>query len=206
MYFVKSPLWLQYIYPSLIWHKDRKEKHVYLTFDDGPIPDITPFVLHTLRQFDAKATFFCVGNNLTQYPDIHQQEKHTNHAIGNHTYNHLNGWQTADDHYLADIKQCGQLISTNLFRPPHGKIKRSQIAKLKKMNPLLQVIMWDVLSYDFDQKISPQQCLDHVLKNTQNGSIIVFHDSLKAFGRLEYTLPQTLKHLTSEGYSFDALE
>lgn len=205
MYPVKSPFWLQWSYPSLIWHKNRKEKSIYLTFDDGPIPVVTPFVLRALETFNAKATFFCVGDNVAKYPDTYAQIKNAGHAIGNHTHNHLNGWRTDDEIYLENIKQCDQFVSSNLFRPPYGKIKKSQLKKLKTANPKLEVVMWDVLSGDFDQKLSPQKCLNHVVKNADSGSIIVFHDSLKAFDRLQYALPKALEYLVAEGYSFGTL-
>ncbi len=205
MYPVKSPFWLQWSYPSLIWHKNRKEKCIYLTFDDGPIPVVTPFVLSTLEKFNAKATFFCVGDNVAKYRDTYAQVKNAGHAIGNHTYHHLNGWKTDDGIYLENIKKCDQLVSSNLFRPPYGKIKKPQLKKLKMANPKLEVVMWDVLSGDFDQKLSPQKCLNHVVKNVESGSIIVFHDSLKAFNRLEYALPKALEYLVAEGYSFGTL-
>ena len=205
MYPVKSPFWLQWSYPSLIWHKNRKEKSIYLTFDDGPIPVVTPFVLRALETFNAKATFFCVGDNVAKYPDTYAQVKNAGHTIGNHTYNHLNGWKTNNEIYLENIKQCDQLVSSNLFRPPYGKIKKSQLKKLKTTNPKIEIVMWDVLSGDFDQKLSPQKCLNHVVKNTESGSIIVFHDSLKALNRLEYALPKALEYLVAEGYSFGTL-
>lgn len=205
MYPIKSPSWLQWLYPSLIWHKTRREKSIYLTFDDGPIPIITPFVLNTLAKFNTKATFFCVGDNVSKYPDIYDQIKNSGHTIGNHTHNHLNGWKTDNKTYLENIQKSAQLTSNHLFRPPYGKIKRSQLKELKTVNPKLQIIMWDVLSGDFDLKISPQKCLDHVIKNTENGSIILFHDSIKAFDRLAYTLPKALEHLTTEGYTFSTL-
>lgn len=205
MRFVKIPYWLPYFFPSLVWHKDRSEKSVYLTFDDGPIPEVTPFVLQALRRVGAKATFFCVGDNVEKHPEIFQQVKSDGHALGNHTYNHLNGLKTPDAHYLQNIDQAEQLLTTPLFRPPYGTIRKSQIAALQKARPEIQIIMWDVLSYDFDPRVSPKQCLDYVVKHVQAGSIIVFHDSLKAFDRLVYALPHLLEYLLKEGYSFGTL-
>lgn len=205
MYLVKSPLLLKWYYPSLVWNKSRSDKVVYLTFDDGPIPVVTEFVLNTLKSFQCKATFFCIGDNICKHPEIFQQLKTDGHTIGNHTYNHLKGWKTADETYIRNFQQCQQLTQTNLFRPPYGRIKKSQIKILKKINPQLNLIMWDVLSGDFDLHLSPEKCTQNVTRNTTNGSIIVFHDSLKAFDRLKVALPAVLQFLTNEGYQFHTL-
>lgn len=202
MYIANSPFWLQWLYPSLIWHKSRKEKAVYLTFDDGPIPVVTPFVLNTLKTFNAKATFFCIGDNMVKHPEIYQQILEGGHVVGNHTYNHLNGWKTPDAEYITNFKQCGKLMDSNLFRPPYGRIKKSQIKKLLIENSNLQPVMWDVLSGDFDMGITPQNCVHNVMSHTQNGSIIVFHDSLKAFPRLQHALPVVLEQLSEKGFRF----
>ncbi|MFD0939599.1 polysaccharide deacetylase family protein [Pedobacter boryungensis] len=220
MYLVKSPLLLKWFYPSLTWNKSRSEKIVYLTFDDGPIPNVTDFVLNTLKSFDVKATFFCIGDNISKHPMVFERVKNEGHAIGNHTFNHLKGWKTDDETYIQNILKCQQLTQTNLFRPPYGRIKKSQIKSLKsKVKSLksyrdselrtndsgLEIIMWDVLSGDFDLNLSPEKCYQNVIKNTQNGSIVVFHDSLKAFDRLHYTLPKVLKYLSEKGYQFGTL-
>ncbi|WEK21766.1 MAG: polysaccharide deacetylase family protein [Candidatus Pedobacter colombiensis] len=205
MYLVKSPLLLKWYYPSLIWNKPRSEKVIYLTFDDGPIPDVTTFVLKTLKSFDAKATFFCIGDNIVKHPDVFKQIKKEGHQIGNHTFNHLKGWKTEDKSYLKNFNACQELTKTYLFRPPYGRIKKSQVSGIKSAHPEIQIIMWDVLSGDFDINLSPQKCYENVIKNTRNGSIIVFHDSLKAFERLEYALPLTLKFFKEQGYSFGLL-
>lgn len=205
MYISHSPFWLQWIYPSVLWHKNREEKSIYLSFDDGPIPVVTPFVLNTLKTFNAKATFFCIGDNISKYPEIYQQIIDGGHAIGNHTHNHLNGWKTPDKLYLENIEQCSKLTGLKLFRPPYGRIKRSQIKSLQKEYPGTKIIMWDVLSGDFDTGIDGQKCVRNVMKHTRNGSIIVFHDSLKAFPRLEVALPNVLKQLSAKGFSFDSL-
>jgi peptidoglycan/xylan/chitin deacetylase (PgdA/CDA1 family) len=205
MYIPNSPFWLQWLYPSVLWHKSREEKSVYISFDDGPIPVVTPFVLNTLNRFNAKATFFCIGDNIAKNPEIFQQVIDEGHAIGNHTFNHLNGWKSADEEYLTNIRQAQELTGTNLFRPPYGRIKKSQIKKLKSAFPGTQIIMWDVLSGDFDSTIGAQTCINNVLKHAKNGSIIVFHDSLKAFPRLEKALPVVLEELSAKGYSFRAL-
>ncbi len=202
MYLAYSPFWLRWYYQGLIWHKSRKEKCVYLTFDDGPIPVVTPRVLNILKEFNVKATFFCIGDNVQKHTEIYNQIKTEGHSLGNHTFNHLKGWKTNDKTYLENYSQCANLVKSNLFRPPYGRIKKSQIAKLKILNPEIEIIMWDVLSGDFDKSLSPDGCLKNVLKYTQNGSVIVFHDSLKAFDRLEYALPKAIKMLQEKGYKF----
>jgi peptidoglycan/xylan/chitin deacetylase (PgdA/CDA1 family) len=205
MYLVKSPLLLKWYYPSLVWNKSRTEKVIYLTFDDGPIPVVTDFVLNTLKSFNCKATFFCIGDNISKHPEIFERIKHGGHAIGNHTYNHLKGWKTEDNHYIRNFQQCQQLTRSNLFRPPYGRIKKSQISHLKTINPQIRIIMWDVLSGDFDLQLSPEKCYENVIRNTGNGSIIVFHDSLKAFDRLRFALPEALKFFKKRGYQFHTL-
>lgn len=205
MYIPNSPFWLQWLYPSMIWHKSREEKSVYISFDDGPIPVVTPFVLNTLNRFNAKATFFCIGDNISQNPEIFQQLLDAGHAIGNHTFNHLNGWKSADEDYINNIRKAQKLTGTNLFRPPYGRMRRSQIKRLKATFPGVQIIMWDVLSADFDTNVNPEACIKNVLKHTRNGSIIVFHDSLKAFPRLEKALPIVLEQLSAKGYNFRKL-
>jgi peptidoglycan/xylan/chitin deacetylase (PgdA/CDA1 family) len=214
MHLVKSPLLLKWYYSSLLWNKPRSEKIVYLTFDDGPIPNVTEFVLNTLKTFDIKATFFCIGDNITKHPVIFEKIKKDNHSIGNHTYNHLKGWKTDDKTYVENFLKCQELTQTNLFRPPYGRIKKSQIKSLKAninnsgletTDSKLEIVMWDVLSYDFDVNLSPEKCFKNVIDNVKNGSIIVFHDSLKAFRRLKYALPKTIQYLKDKGYQFGTL-
>ena len=205
MYFTSSPLWLQWLYPTLTWHKNRKDKYVYLTFDDGPVPVVTPFVLNTLKKFDALATFFCIGDNVCKYPDIYNDVLVSGHRVGNHTFNHLKGWDTPDDDYLQNIEQCTAVVQSTLFRPPFGRIKRAQLKKFKTRFPEMEIVMWDVLSGDFDPNISLEKCTSNVLRNVKNGSIIVFHDSEKAFPRLKYALPIVLKELQSLGYGYKML-
>ena len=204
MYLIKTPILLKKLYPkNLLWNKPRADKVIYLTFDDGPIPIVTPWVLKTLKTFDAKATFFCIGENISKNPDIFNQLKAEGHAIGNHTFNHLNGWKTDDEAYIGNYHKCQEITNTGLFRPPFGRIKRSQIKKLTEQKA--KIIMWDILSGDFDTKISPEKCLNNILKYTENGSIIVFHDSLKAWDRMAYTLPKALAYWTELGYRFETL-
>lgn len=219
MYLVKSPLLLKWFYSALTWNKSRSEKIVYLTFDDGPIPNVTEFVLNTLKTFNIKATFFCIGDNIIKHPELFERLKNDGHSIGNHTFNHLNGWKTDDETYFNNVLKCQELTQTPLFRPPFGRIKKSQIRMLNPIaieseSPKVQhttlqapreIIMWDVLSGDFDTTLSPEKCYHNVIKNTKNGSIIVFHDSLKAFDRLHYALPKAIEYLVNEGYQFGKL-
>jgi peptidoglycan/xylan/chitin deacetylase (PgdA/CDA1 family) len=205
MYLIKSPLLLKWYYPSLVWNKSRTDKVIYLTFDDGPIPDVTDFVLKTLNSFKAKATFFCIGDNIVKHPQVFERLLADGHRIGNHTYNHLKGWETGNHTYVQNFSKCQELTGTALFRPPYGRIKKAQINLIKTLHPNIQIIMWDVLSGDFDTKLSPENCLKNVIKHAGNGSIIVFHDSLKAYDRLQYALPRTLKHFQDLGFTFSTL-
>jgi len=205
MYLIKSPFLLKWYYPSLTWNKTRAQSVIYLTFDDGPIPDVTDFVLKTLKSFSAKATFFCIGDNIVKHPDVFKKLSDEGHRIGNHTFNHLKGWKTDDDVYLQNFRKCQELTGTSLFRPPYGRIKKSQIASLRKQYPDLEIVMWDVLSGDFDQNLAPEKCFQNVIRHTGNGAIIVFHDSLKAFDRLKYTLPKALQYFQDQGYTFGTL-
>lgn len=202
MYFVKTPWWLKKLYPTLTWDLPARNKQVFFTFDDGPHPTATPFVLQVLRQYNAKATFFCIGKNVVEQPGIYQQLIDEGHAIGNHTFNHLNGWKTANDVYEQNVNQAAEVIGSKLFRPPYGRITKAQ-AKLLGVD--YRVMMWDVLSGDFDEKLSPQQCLLNVTKHTRPGAIVVFHDSSKAFSRLEYVLPKALEFVTRQGYTCSAI-
>ncbi|WP_142604303.1 polysaccharide deacetylase family protein [Solitalea koreensis] len=202
MYLVKTPYLLKKLYPSLIWNQSRKEKVLYITFDDGPIPQVTPFVLSELRKYNAKATFFCIGDNVNKHPEIFKQVISEGHSIGNHTFNHLNGWFTPTDEYIKNIEKCNKKVKARLFRPPYGRIRPTQILSLKNE---FKIIMWDILSGDFDQELSPEDCYKNVIEQSENGSIIVFHDSLKAEPRLRYALPNALKYWTEQGYELKAL-
>lgn len=204
MYFIKTPYLLKKVYPKRVWNKPTNEKKLYLTFDDGPHPSITPFVLNLLKQFDAFATFFCIGKNVLLYPEVFNQIKLNNHSVGNHTQNHLNGFKTKDKDYFDNIIEAKKHITSNLFRPPYGRCTSFQ-AKFIQQQLNLEVIMWDVLSGDFDNNITPQHCAENVLLHASAGSIIVFHDSEKAFDRLKIALPKTLTYFSQKGYSFSAL-
>lgn len=203
MYLVKSPFFLKKYYSNFVWKIPTTEKIIYLTFDDGPTPEITEWTLATLKTFNAKATFFCVGSNVAKHPEIFQKIICDGHAIGNHTHHHLNGWHTDKEAYFRNIKKCEEVVKSNLFRPPYGRIKKSQYELIKDD---YKVIMWDVLSGDFDPKTSPEKCLNNVINNITEGAIIVFHDSLKAADNLKYTLPKVLAHFTEQGYRFEKLE
>jgi len=205
MHLVKTPWLLKNLYPNLLWNIDNSTRCIFLTFDDGPIPIVTPFVLNILKQHNAKATFFCIGDNVRKHPDIFEQVKNDGHAIGNHTYNHLNGWKTDNKTYLDNFLKADELINAGLFRPPYGRIKRSQIKLFKQIRPGLQIIMWSVLSGDFDINLTPEKCLENVLKHTGSGDIVLFHDSLKAKARMEYALPKALDVWSRKGYTFKAL-
>ena len=206
-YFIKTPWIVKKLFSSYTWSKPAKDKVVYLTFDDGPHPQITPFVLEELKKYEALATFFCIGKNVQQYPHVYQRVQDEGHSVGNHTQDHLNGWKVPDDVYLKNVAKATDVIQSNLFRPPYGRIKRTQAKRLPEAmrQEGVQVIMWDVLSADFDTKISADECLDNVLRNYRKGSVIVFHDSEKAFPRLKVVLPQVLKRLNSEGWRFEKL-
>lgn len=205
MYLVKTPWWLRQLYPAWTWRIRDGEKTLYLTFDDGPHETATPFVLDQLKQYGARATFFCIGKNVAAYPEIYQRILAKGHAVGNHTQNHANGWKVTDQAYVKEVQEAAELIGSNLFRPPYGRLKRSQHKKLLVQNPRLQTIMWDVLSGDFDTDLTPEACLGYVLYHSKPGSIVVFHDSTKAWSRMQYALPRVLAHFSKAGYRFAAL-
>jgi peptidoglycan-N-acetylglucosamine deacetylase len=202
MYLVKTPRVVQNLFDGLHWKINTNEPKVYITFDDGPIPELTPWVLDTLDQYNAKATFFCVGENVIKNPILYKEVIKRGHSVGNHTYNHLNSWKTDHYSYIKNVMKCKQVIDSRLFRPPYGKLKPLQSNFLRKR---FRVIMWDVLSGDFDQDITPEQCLENVVNNLDIGSIIVFHDNLKAEKNLKYALPKTLEYIYRNGMTCEAL-
>lgn len=211
MFFYKTPSLLPILFPQLLWHRPTKERVIYLTFDDGPVPDETNWVLGELRKYRAKATFFCVGDNIRKHPEIFQDILQEGHSIGNHTFNHLNAWKTDENTYRQNIALCQEIIHQFsgpskecklLFRPPYGRISPSLIHQLK---PFYEIVMWDVLSGDYRHDISPEDCLQNTLKHIRKGSIVVFHDSPKAFRNLSFTLPRLLAHFSQQGYRFEKL-
>lgn len=213
LYTAKTPKLVTWLFPSLVWEFSVTEKKIYLTFDDGPIPEVTPWVLKQLAIYNAKATFFCIGDNVQKHPTIYNNLISEGHAIGNHTQHHLNAWKVSKATYILDCKQARETLkntseapqetATPLFRPPYGKITLQLSKKLKKLG--YSIVMWNVLSGDFDTKLTPEKCLANVINNTEAGSIIVFHDSLKAYDKLRYVLPKVLKHYSNLGYTFDRI-
>lgn len=209
MYLHFTPRLLHWLYPHLLWHMPREEKILYLTFDDGPIPEVTPAVLAILQEWKAKATFFCVGDNVRKHPQVAAQVVVAGHRLGNHTYHHLKGTTTEQLQYLQDVALCQEVLepyqagsSTKLFRPPYGRFTRQQLSELRQE---YRLVMWDVLPADFDPSLSPEECLQKSIKYTRPGSIVVFHDSLKAWDRLQWVLPRYLQHFHQQGYRFSVL-
>ncbi|HRE68723.1 MAG TPA: polysaccharide deacetylase family protein [Cyclobacteriaceae bacterium] len=214
----RTPFFLPLLYPQLIWRMPGSEKKVYVTFDDGPVPGPTEFVLNTLNEFKATATFFCIGDNVRKHPYVFSKIVQAGHAVGNHTFHHLKGWNTPLDTYLDDVVQCETELEThlssklqitdhqspitNLFRPPYGRITHSQINELKTK---YKIIMWDVLTQDYRHSLAPDKCIRGTIKATRPGSIVVFHDSYKAEKNLMFALPRYLEYLTEEGYTFGRL-
>lgn len=202
----RVPFFIPLLYPSLVWQMPPENKSLYLTFDDGPIPGPTEFVLDELAKNKIKATFFCIGDNVRKHPGVFARVVHEGHTVGNHTFNHLSGWSTDNARYLGNIQQFETTVgekhkSSRLFRPPYGRIKRSQIKAL----PDFKIIMWDVLSFDFNKNLSPEKCLKNTIDATRDGSIIVFHDSLKAERNMRYAFPRFVDHFLQAGYQFKSL-
>ncbi|HTN07809.1 polysaccharide deacetylase family protein [Agriterribacter sp.] len=203
-YFIQPPWWLKKLYPACIWEMETDEKVIYLTFDDGPHLQATPFVLDELKRHDAKATFFCIGKNVARHSDIYRRIVHEGHRTGNHTFHHMNGWKANDTAYLKDIAAAREYIDSGLFRPPYGKITKWQVRHLTDAFKM-KVIMWSVLSADFDAKVTPETCLKNVMLGAKPGSIVVFHDSEKAWRNIAYALPKVLMHFSERGYRFEKI-
>lgn len=204
-YLKKTPGLFQKIFPGRIWKIDTDEKIVYFTFDDGPHPEATTFVLNELKKYNAKATFFCIGRNVKENFDVYQKIIGVGHKVGNHTYSHLNGWKTEDKIYLEDIIKAAKIIDSNLFRPPYGRITKFQMKAIQGNKLHLKTVMWDVLSGDFDPSVSGENCYLNVVNNAKQGSIVVFHDSAKSFATLQYALPKILKYYSDQEYRFHVL-
>ena len=202
MYLTRTPELLRRLLPGYTWTRPTAGRVLYLTFDDGPIPGVTPWVLATLAEYGARATFFCVGDNVRKHPDVLRAVRAGGHAVGNHTYHHLDGWTTPTQRYLRDVERCAAVLPTKLFRPPYGRLRPGQARRLRAA---YRLVMWDVLSGDFDEALSGEACLRNVTTAAGPGSIVVFHDSRKAAARLRYALPRVLRHFDALGYRFDAL-
>ena len=205
IFFHRTPVWLQKVYPKFSWRKSTPHKELYLTFDDGPIPEATPMILDHLNSYQAKATFFCVGENILRYPEIFNNILEAGHSVGNHTFHHLNGWKTQKNEYLTDIAKCQQLISPYvqrkrpLLRPPYGRIRREQ------WRPLVdsyEIVMWNVLSGDYSTKVSAERCLNKSIQHSDPGAIVLFHDNIKTIDKLDKVLPAYLEHFKSMDYAF----
>ncbi len=209
MRFIRMPWFLKVLMRKGEWWRSTSRKEIFLTFDDGPVPEVTDFVLDQLARFNAKATFFTVGENVIRYPEIMERIRQHQHQVGNHTFNHLNGWNTPKTVYAANVEKCAAVLEPYLpasqprmFRPPYGKLTPGQ---MQTLSPEYRIIFWDLLTYDFDATFSPEACLATSLARTRPGSIVVFHDSLKARRNLEYVLPRYLEQLHQAGYVFSVL-
>lgn len=211
-YWIKTKSFIKRLFSNYVWDLPNTQNKIYLTFDDGPTPEITEWVLEELKKHNVKATFFCIGNNIQKHPDLFQKVINEGHVIGNHTYDHMNGWKTETKTYLENIRLCEKQIQKSLienlqskiFRPPYGKIKTAQAKIVRRLG--YKIIMWDVLSADFDQTVTPEKCLENVISNVKSGSVIVFHDSIKASHNLKYALPETLNFLKEKGFLFDVIK
>ncbi len=207
-YWVKTHRFIKWLFPQFVWDVPCRDKSVYLTFDDGPIPEATPMVLNLLQRFNAKATFFCIGDNIGKHPEIFRRIIDEGHTVGNHTQNHLNGWKTPLDTYLKNVAACQTGIEKytrpkrKLMRPPYGKITRAQSRALRHQG--YEIVMWDVLSADYDTSITPEKCFNNAA-SCRPGSIVIFHDSVKALPNMGFALERLLKKLSAEGYDFKAL-
>ena len=199
---VRPPQLLRSFYKDSLWRMDKSDPTIYLTFDDGPIPELTPWVLDILKEYKVKATFFCVGDNICKNPILFERIQQEGHQVGNHTFNHVKGWKIATASYLENVEKCQSLTKTNLFRPPYGRIKKSQY---KLLSNNYKIVFWDVLSYDYDKFMTPEKCLDNSIRYTRNGSIIVFHDNVKAQKNLKFALPHYIAHFLKLNYKFAVL-
>jgi peptidoglycan-N-acetylglucosamine deacetylase len=208
MFVHKTNFLMRALYPDFIWKIPTEKKEIFLTFDDGPIPEVTEFVLEELEKYQAKATFFCIGGNIEKYPNIFQKVVNQQHTIGNHTFNHVRGWDVSHDYYLENFRICEQAITTHnsqlttIFRPPFGRIKRSQAKEILKTH---QIVMWDVLTGDYDQSLYKERVLSKSLEHIDKGSIVLFHDSIKASKNMMHALPRVLEHFSEQGFIFKSM-
>ena len=200
---VQPPKWVRLFFKDALWRVDEDEKTVFLTFDDGPVPEVTPWVCDELKKRDIKATLFCVGENVVKHPEIYQMVIEGGHKTGNHSFNHLPAWRCSGEAYFKNIELGMEQIDSTLFRPPHGQLYPWQMSRLKRL--FSKVVMWDVLSKDYDNSLSASEVFENVKRHVRPGSIIVFHDSVKAWPRLKEALPATIDYLIKEGYSFRLL-
>lgn len=198
----QTPDFIRKLIPGAVWRLPQKEKTVYLTFDDGPIPEVTPWVLDLLRKYNIKATFFCVGDNVRKHPEVFKMLVSAGHSVGNHTFNHLQGFKVKSDKYVENVELADTYIRSNLFRPPHGHLRIRQGTRLSKK---FRFVMWDVITRDYNRKLSGEYVLNVVKRYVRNGSIIVFHDSIKAEKNMKYALPRAIEFLLSEGYKFEKI-
>ena len=197
---IKTPAALRRLFPDLVWTIPGSEKILYLTFDDGPTPGITDWTLDVLKEYNAKATFFCVGEQVKSHPELYKRILNENHRIGNHSYNHLKGWKTSSSVYLENVKKASEYINSSLFRPPYGQITPNQIEIIS--NAGYKIVMWSILSVDWDQKISKEKCADNVIEKASTGDIVVFHDSVKAHKNMSFALPAILEKFSNDGFEF----
>ena len=196
-------LWLRWLYPRATWRMDKHEKAVYLTFDDGPIPEATPFILETLAEHGIKATFFMVGDNVRKYPELYEKVVAAGHRIGNHTFNHIGGFRHSIHTYSANASKADELLHTDLFRPPHGWMRLDQYFWLGRK---YRIVMWDLVTRDYSKWMTAEGVLNNVKRYVRNGSIITFHDSLKSIDKLHYALPEAIKWLKEQGYAFKVFD
>ena len=194
--------WMRALYPGVTWNRKGAGKVLYLSFDDGPTPDITEKTLEILESYQAKSTFFSLGRNVDRHPEVYQKILDKGHSTGNHTYSHLKGWGTPNEIYYKDIELAGHSVKSKLFRPPYGRIRRSQIRHLSQK---YEIVLWDVMSHDYEARLSKERSLRAVLKYAKEGSIVVFHDSVKAWPKLKYILPRVLEHFSEKGFKFEAI-
>lgn len=203
MFIEQPPLLYRILFPECVWRLHRKRKSVYLTFDDGPIPEVTPWVLDTLDRYGVKATFFCVGDNVKRNPELFEEIKRRGHPVGNHTMNHLQGIKVSSRRYLSNVLEAHKYIKSPLFRPPHGLLRWAQASILREY---FTIVMYDLVTRDYSNKLTGEQVFKNVKKYARKGSIIVFHDSLKAEKNMKYALPRAIEWLQSKGYSFERIK